>query len=280
MIGVWALFGRTQSTPCDQKSRPSGSTSHQLPSTFSTRKKPVALAAARRSQPPYWFQSPGPGCEARSAASFAMFAFSSSTVRTLPGQSACLYCPNVSMIGKNFSGDTAPFFASPVADDLADDELMIGSLAWSRRAALRDVARIDALFRPAVRIAAHAEELVFHGGGHGPIERHDERLRIARLDVERRGDAMVLAVGTGLSTRHETRTSALPVFFSSTATRVNAERSSLPPGAFSVTPGHFSLWPVVISQLRLVLGERRVGRLDGFLGERLGEIEEGLFGGR
>ena len=97
----------TQSMPWEKKSLPSGSTSHHLPWYFSVRKKPVARSAGPAAHPPHWFHSAGPGFAFRSAASSARRCASSSREWTLPGQSRWMYCPKVSMKGKNLSASGA-----------------------------------------------------------------------------------------------------------------------------------------------------------------------------
>ena len=78
----------TQSIPCDQNRHPSGSTSHHLPSYFSTRKKPVAFSFGPFAQPPYLLRSAGPGLAAMSFSSVRWLFFSSVIEWVLPGQSS------------------------------------------------------------------------------------------------------------------------------------------------------------------------------------------------
>src|SRR6185369_16473285 len=110
-MGV-ASFERTQSMPAEKNRRPSGSTSHHLPLSFSVRKKPVASRFGPAAQPPNLSQSAAaallpaeagtPNLEASAASSLASISrcfCNSATEWILPGQSLCLYWPKVSTKG-------------------------------------------------------------------------------------------------------------------------------------------------------------------------------------
>ena len=84
--------------------RPSGSTSHHLPPTFSVRKKPVAFNFGPPAQPPKRSACGIPGeLDESSAVSRIAAAFRSSTEWTLPRQSVKLPCPKPSTHGRNES---------------------------------------------------------------------------------------------------------------------------------------------------------------------------------
>src|SRR5436190_10538513 len=80
-----------ESAPIERNKCPSGSTNHHLPSIFSTRKKPVALAF-EPSYPPYLQKPKSPLPSALSSAAHA--ACSCSRLVALPGQSSPIHCPN------------------------------------------------------------------------------------------------------------------------------------------------------------------------------------------
>ena len=78
----------TRTGPKDQKSRPSGSTSHHRPfPSLCVRKRPVVSSAGPPVQPPNSSRSCGPGCAAKSASSTSTSFLKLSSETVLPGQS-------------------------------------------------------------------------------------------------------------------------------------------------------------------------------------------------
>src|SRR5580658_8935014 len=90
-----------QSIPFEKNNRPSGSTNHHFPPYLAVRKKPVPRSNGPRFQPPNLSHDLAPCSDSNSVVSAKRFAVSSSVEWTLLGQSAWMYCPNVSMNGNS-----------------------------------------------------------------------------------------------------------------------------------------------------------------------------------
>ena len=109
---VMSVIMRVTSSPTEKNSRPSGVTSHHLPSTFSVRKLPVALSFGPFFHPPK--RSHVSGAALRRGSSAARSFAKASSSFTLKRQSACANCPYLSTNGTYFAGSTRrPASGSP-----------------------------------------------------------------------------------------------------------------------------------------------------------------------